>query len=105
MAGEMTVKSVCVCPWARRVVISPAFSMEEKMKKIISRRYYPYYYGRINTHYSWRSYTVGGTVRQGTADRLAGYVSDDITDGWIIGARGNPVRQFSADLAAVRDPA
>ena len=30
----MTVKPVCVCPWTRRVVITPAFSMEEIVMKI-----------------------------------------------------------------------
>lgn len=61
-------------------------------KQIISRRYYPTYYGRTNTYRSYRSYYVGGTVRPGSADRIVGTCDASVADGWILGKRQNPIR-------------
>ena len=62
-------------------------------KKIVSRRYYPYYHGRMSTQYSWRSFYVG-EPRKGTADWVVGKVPDNIGDGWILGPNGNPARRI-----------
>lgn len=56
-------------------------------KQIISSRYYPTYYGRRNTYRSYRSYRVG-VCTTGTADRVIGYCSDSVPDGWVTGERG-----------------
>lgn len=68
------------------------------MKKLISRRYYPYYHGKMSTHYSYRSWIVGDEVRKGSQDWLVGYVDDNTPNGWVIGPRGNPTRGLPDDL-------
>jgi hypothetical protein len=64
-----------------------------KTKKVISRRYYPTYYGQMNTYRSYRSYYVGGEPRRGSADRVVGTCSINVPDGWIDGPNGNPTRR------------
>jgi hypothetical protein len=61
--------------------------MQQK-KNVISRRYYPIYYGRVNTSYSYRSYYVGGTIRSGSQDQVIGQCDATAADGWVRGVRG-----------------
>lgn len=72
--------------------------METGRKIVISRRYYPLYYGKINTYRSYRSYYVGGQVRKGTADRIIGTCDASVQDGWVIGVKGASVARTSEAL-------
>lgn len=56
------------------------------MKKVISSRYYPIYYGRRNTHYSYRSYRVGEPIT--SSDYVIGYCDNSVANGWVAGERG-----------------
>lgn len=56
-------------------------------KYVIGRRFYPCYYGKKNTHYSYRSFYVG-YCRTNTSDYLFGVVDGTVPDGWVTGLRG-----------------
>jgi hypothetical protein len=56
-------------------------------KMVIGRRYYPWYYGRSNTRWSYRSYIVGA-LRPGTSDYMIGTCNPSVPDGWVTGTRG-----------------
>jgi hypothetical protein len=56
------------------------------MKIVISSRYYPEYYNRRNTYWSYRSYRVGKCITH--RDYVVGHCDDDVPDGWIVGVRG-----------------
>ncbi len=62
------------------------------MKNVISKRYYPYYHGKMNTQYSYRSYYVGGNIRPGSSDYIVGQCPDSTPDGWALGKNNNPLR-------------
>lgn len=67
-------------------------------KQVISRRYYPTYYGSRNTARSYRSYYVGGTVRSGSADHVVGTCDASAPDGWVTGVRGGYAARTRAAL-------
>ena len=70
------------------------------MKPIVSRRYYPVYYGQESTNYSFRSYYIGKMPRKGTADQLIGYVPDTLPNGWVDGKHFHPARILPKAIAA-----
>ena len=59
------------------------------MKKVISGRYYPSYYGRRNTRWSYRSYRVVKADHECIYSEYAvGYCDGDVREGWVSGPMG-----------------
>lgn len=60
------------------------------MKKVYNTRYYPWYHGRQNTQYSYRSFYVAKSVDSvpGRDKYLIGYCDDETPSGWVTGIKG-----------------
>lgn len=59
--------------------------MERKM--IVTRNYYPRYYGKRSSRYAYRSYYVG-IPRPHTCDAVVGTCDAVVPDGWVPGVNG-----------------
>jgi hypothetical protein len=57
-------------------------------KNVISRRYYPVLHGKVSTHYSYRSFYVGGDPIKGSADHIIGTCDGAASNGWVKGVKG-----------------
>jgi hypothetical protein len=71
-------------------------AMEKKL--VISSRYYPTYYGRRSTSYSYRSWYIGTAATALTrADRIIGRCDATTDEGWVTGVQGaTAARTFDA---------
>lgn len=62
------------------------------VNKVINKRYYPYYHGKMNTSYSYRSLMV---VESKYDCQYSEWETGEMTDepeGWRNGINGNPIR-------------